>query len=219
MDVGRIDDLIAGFMLMKRGCNIFPILFNMMNNQENITIWESNWRELLDYTPYSNFMLIKINLLQILEKVIPKINNAELTCGICRLIRFRLIGILKSKLEGKRYDKIRAFTDGLALTNTSHCDDNVDLESLALNNLFSDYPIFTPLIGFNVAEINNLREKISNNLKVFDYCKLKPQNQTYDPVNILKIFDDLDINPLIEESLNNLALIRISLPQSKESVI
>ena len=211
MDVGRIYDLIAGFMLMKRGSNIYPILFNMINNRENEKIWESNWRELIAYTPYSNFTLIKINLLQILEKIAPKINNPELICGICRLTRFKLIGNLKSELEAKRYDKIRAFTDGLTLTNTSYCDDNVDLESIALSYLFSDYPIFTPLIGFDAEEINNLREKISRNLNVFDFCKLKPQNQNYNQAEILKIFNDLDIDPLIDEALKNMTKISISL--------
>ena len=211
MDVGRIYDLIAGFMLMKRGSNIYPILFRMINNEENDNIWESNWRELLTYTPYSNFTLVKINLLEILEKIIPKINNPELICGICRLTRFKLIGNLKSKLEAKRYDKIRAFTDGLTLTNTSYCDDNVDLESIASNYLFSDYPIFTPLIGFNAEEINNLKEKISSNLKIIDFCKLKPQNQNYNQVEILKVFNDLGIDPLIDEALINMTKISISL--------
>ena len=211
MDVGRIYDLIAGFMLMKRGSNIYPILFRMINNEENNNIWESNWRELLTYTPYSNFTLVKINLLEILEKIIPKINNPELICGICRLTRFKLIGNLKSKLEAKRYDKIRAFTDGLTLTNTSYCDDNVDLESIASNYLFSDYPIFTPLIGFNAEEINNLKEKISSNLKIIDFCKLKPQNQNYNQVEILKVFNDLGIDPLIDEALINMTKISISL--------
>ncbi|MCJ7652057.1 MAG: THUMP domain-containing protein [Candidatus Lokiarchaeota archaeon] len=211
MDVGRIYDLIAGFMLMKRGSNIYPILFSMINNRENDNIWESNWRELLAYTPYSNFTLIKINLLQILEKIVPKINNPELVCGICRLTRFKLIGNLKSKLEAKRYDKIRAFTDGLTLTNTSYCDDTVDLESIALCYLFLDYPIFTPLIGFDAEEINKLREKISRNLKIFDYCKLKPQNQNYNQAEILKVFNDLDIEPLIDEALKNMTKISISL--------
>ncbi len=211
MDVGRVYDLIAGFMLMKRGSNIYPILFNMINNRENEKIWESNWRELIAYTPYSNFTLIKINLLQILEKIAPKIKNPELICGICRLTRFKLIGNLKSELEAKRYDKIRAFTDGLTLTNTSYCDDNIDLESIALSYLFSDYPIFTPLIGFDAEEINNLREKISRNLNVFDFCKLKPQNQNYNQAEILKIFNDLDIDPLIDEALKNMTKINISL--------
>ncbi|MHA1455000.1 MAG: THUMP domain-containing protein [Promethearchaeota archaeon] len=197
MDVGRINDLIAGFMLMKRGSNIFPILFSMINNRENDNKWESNWRELLEYTPYSHFTLIKINLLEILEKIVPKINNTELICGICRLIRFKLIGNLKSELEAKRYDKIRAFTDGFTLTNTSYCDDNVDLESIALSYLFSNYPIFTPLCGFDAEEINNIKERISENLKIFEYCKLKPQNQSYNQAEILKVFNDLDIEPLI----------------------
>jgi len=211
MDVGRIYDLIAGFMLMKRGSNIFPILFCMTNNLENQNIWESNWRELLTYTPYSQFTLIKINLLQLLEKIVLKINNPELICGICRLTRFKLIGKLNSELEAKRYDNIRAFTDGLTLTNTSYCDDIVDLESIALSYLFSDYPIFTSLIGFDAKEIHNLREKISKNLKIFEYCKLKPQNQNYNQEEILKIFNNLNIDPLIDEALKNMTKINISL--------
>ncbi|MHA1671771.1 MAG: THUMP domain-containing protein [Promethearchaeota archaeon] len=211
MDVGRINDLIAGFMLMKRGSNIYPLLFNMTNNQENHDPWESNWKEILTYTPYSHLTLIKIDLLRILEKIYPKIKNPELICGICRLIRFKLIGDLKSKLEAKRYDKIRAFTDGLTFTNTSYCNDNVDLESIALSYLFSDYAIFTPLCGFDAEEINNIKERISENLKIFEYCKLKPQNQSYNQAEILKVFNDLDIDPLVDEALKNMTKISISL--------
>lgn len=212
MDVGRMNDLIAGFMLMKRGSNIYPILFSNIDSLEKDKIWESNWKELLSYTPFSHFTLIKINLLQILETIIPMLDNPELICGICRLIRFKLIGNLKSELEAKRYEKIRAFIDGLTLTNSSYCDDMVDLESIASSYLFSDYPVFTPLIGFDIEEINKLKEKISGNLKSFDYCKLKPERQNYQQVEILKIFNELDIDPLIDNALKNLTKINISLP-------
>ena len=44
MDVGRLNDSVSGFLMMKRGSNVYPILFNMMHNKEKDILWESNWK-------------------------------------------------------------------------------------------------------------------------------------------------------------------------------
>ncbi|MHA1191993.1 MAG: hypothetical protein ACTSP9_06810 [Promethearchaeota archaeon] len=77
--------------------------------------------------------------------------------------------------------------------------------------LIEKIPNTLDYIGFDAEEINNLREKISKNLKNFEYCKLKPQNQNYNQAEIMKVFNDLDIDPLIDEALKNMTKMSISL--------
>ena len=44
MDIGRLNDLISSFLLMKRGCVVYPVLFEITHNKIIFNIWKSNWK-------------------------------------------------------------------------------------------------------------------------------------------------------------------------------
>lgn len=209
MDIGRLNDLLAGFLLMRRGCEIYPILFKLTNDNITLEKWINNWREIIGYTPHSKFKMRIINLQMILRKIQDKLNDKDYLCAICRLLRFEILSKILKELQIEDFERIKAITDGISLNNSTSCTDIVDLESISLNYLFSEYPIFTPLIGLEAEDINEISSKISNNLNHLDYCLFKPQNQEINKEVLVKIYNSLNVNNLLSEALKNIEEINI----------
>ncbi|MFX1497142.1 MAG: THUMP domain-containing protein [Promethearchaeota archaeon] len=209
MDIGRVNDLVSGFLLLKRGCIIYPILFEMTEEHELINIWLSNWKALTKYIPFNHFILKKVNLVEILKITLTKIQNKKYICGICSLMRFDILSRIIENLSEDSDIKIRAITDGVSLNNSTFCPDHIDLDSIALSHLFSNVPIFTPIIGLDLDEINDLINKISKNLRSFDYCKLKPREQEFDSKIVKELYESLKLNELIQRAIQKAEEIRI----------
>ena len=70
--------------------------------------------------------------------------------------------------------------------------------------MFSEYPIFTPVIGLSINRGEDLIKKISNNIERLDYCQFKPQNQNIDIEEIKTLYKSLDLDSLIEKSINDI---------------
>ncbi len=209
MDVGRLNDLIAGFLLMRRGSEIYPVLFDITEDKALNDIWISNWKEVTDYIPFNQFRLRKVNLFNILKKLSSELSDTQYFCGICRLIRFDLLSRILMVSNFSFYGKIRAITDGVSLSCSSICSDSVDLDSIALNRLISNFPIFTPLIGFGRDNIQNLAFKISKKFKPIDYCPFKPNDQEFDAEKLNKIYDNLSLDNILEESVEKIEVIKL----------
>lgn len=209
MDIGRINDLLAGFLLMRRGCEISPILFKLTNDNITLEKWINNWREIIGYTPHSKFKIRIINLLTILKRIQDNLDDKDYLCAICRLLRFEILSKLLKELQIEDFERIKAITDGISLNNSTSCTDIVDLESISLNYLFSEYPIFTPLIGLEAEDINEISSKISSSLSSLDYCLFKPQNQEINREDLIKIYNSLNVNNLLSEALKNIEEINI----------
>jgi len=210
IDIGRTQDLLAGFLLMRRGAQIYPILFDLTKNDELFEKWISNWKEVFTYTPQLKFTIRKIDLYMLLDNIISKISEGEYVCAICRLVRFDIISKMIKELNIKDLKEIRAITDGVNLNNLTSCFDDVDLESIAFNYFFSEYPIFTPIIGLGSSEIKQFLKKLSPSIRNLNYCRFKPKNQEIDAKKLKSLYDSLDLNELIKECMNNLVEIKIS---------
>ena len=208
-NIGRVSDLLAGFLLMRRGCEIYPILFQLTNDNYFLESQLSNWKELANYSPKRNFIIRKVNLTKLIEKIENILKEKKYICAICRLIRFESQSIMLKEFDIEGFDRIRAISDGVSLNNTSLCPDEVDLESIALNYLFSKYPVFTPTIGLESNKVEELISKISRDLVNIDYCQFKPKNQEINIEEIKTLYKSLNLNDLILESLNNIEEIKI----------
>jgi thiamine biosynthesis protein ThiI len=211
MDVGRINDLLAGFLLMRRGCEIYPVLFDNTNNQETLNTWLKNWYEITKFVPLDNIPIIKINMFRILSQLESRLNEKQYFCAFCRIIRLAIITHYLKTQKEESISRIRAITDGTTLNNMTMCNDLVDLESISLNYLFSIYPIFTALIGLDDNAIKNYLTKISTSLKNFNYCAFKPQNQEINIDDIKNLYEKLKIEELIDKSLIDSECINLSL--------
>jgi thiamine biosynthesis protein ThiI len=212
LDIGRLSDLTAGFLIMRRGAEIHPILFKMMDDPGYIESWIENWKKIGLYSSYRNFTVNVIDLLGIMNEVIPLLDNKSLTCSFCRILRFVSIQALKENLHIQSFQNIRAIVDGLSFNNMNDCYDEIDLNSIGLNHHFSGFPIFTPLIGFDQQEIDELSKKISNQLIKLDYCQLKPKNQIFQAEEVMKVFKTLNLVSLLNKALKE--MIKVTIPMS-----
>ncbi|NVM46777.1 MAG: hypothetical protein HWN79_17865 [Candidatus Lokiarchaeota archaeon] len=201
MDIGRLNDLVAGFLLLRRGSEIYPILIDIKEDKSIDEIWFSNWREVSEYIPYNRFQLNIININQILNKIAVDLEDQKYFCGICRLIRFEVLSKILNNPNFPFYGKIRASVDGSSLNCSSICPDQVDLNTIANNTLVSILPIFTPIVGFGEKKLNDLIWKISPNLKRIDYCPFKPKDQEFDAERLKELYTSLKIDTMIEESI------------------
>jgi len=195
MDIGRLNDEIAGFLLMRRGSEIYPILIDLMEDGTDVEDWISNWKEIGDYIPKNNIRLAKFRIYDVLKEVYAELDEKQYFCGICRLIRFDLMSKILKNPKFQFYEKIKAVTDGISLNNSNYCPDSIDLETLAINTLHLTHPIFTPLIGIGESKIQDLSKKISKNLKKVNYCPFKPENnQVFDAEKLKEIYNSLNID-------------------------
>ena len=194
MDIGRLNDIIAGFLLMRRGSEIYPILIDLTEDETDIEDRISNWKEIGDYIPKSNIRLAKFRIYDVLKKVISELDEKQYFCGICRLIRFDLMSKILKNPKFQFYEKIKAVTDGISLNNSDYCPDSIDLETLAINTLNLSHPVFTPLIGIGENRIQDLSKKISKILKKVNYCPFKPVNQVFDAEKLKELYTSLNID-------------------------
>jgi len=200
MDVGRLNDLLAGFLLMRRGAMIYPVLFDLC--EEELEKRMSNWEKLLEFASFYNFTITKINLSELLEHVSNSLEDKEYLCAICRMVRFEIISRLLKTSNLRIYDGIRAISDGISLNSMTLCDDNVDLESIALNPLFSEYPVFTPVVGFDEKNVKDFLSDISESLVKVDYCRFKPKNQDFDSEKVKILYKNLNLDKNIKDCLD-----------------
>jgi len=216
LDIGRLNDLTAGFLIMRRGADIHPILFKMTEVQANLDQWIKNWKQIGFYSPHRHFIVNMVDLVSILKRIDPLLQDKSLTCGLCRLLRFDIIKRLSKKSEIPVFRDIRAIVDGLNLNDMNDCHDDIDLSSVGLNHHFSEFPIFTPLVGFNQKEIEEIEKKISNNLESLDYCQFKPKDQAFDAEALIKVYKNLNLESDIGEALMNMKTIAIPISDLNE---
>jgi thiamine biosynthesis protein ThiI len=209
MDIGRMNDIIAGFLLMRRGCVIYPIMFENINNQNSFKNWVSNWEKVRKYFPLKKFKLLKVDLFFILERIYEQIEDKRYFCSICRLIRFNILARLLNNSKQLGLEKSAGITDGTSLNKSTFCPDDIDLESLSINYLFSYYPIFTPNIGSSLERLTEQSNRISTELKKIDYCYFKPKNQEFNKEKLKEIYFSLKLDDLISNCIENIEEIKL----------
>ncbi|MHA1274435.1 MAG: THUMP domain-containing protein [Promethearchaeota archaeon] len=204
MDIGRLEDILAGFLLMRRGAYIYPILFTLTNDLPSIKIMISNWKKTIKYFPTNKIILRKIDLVNILKFISKNLSENKYICGLCRIIRFLIISKLLNDENYKINEKIKAISDGVSFNKSNRCNDNVDLESLSCTYLFSPHPYFTPIIGLSRKDIEIWLSKISPELKYTNYCMFKPKKQEFQIQKIMELFQSLKLNEKINECLQTI---------------
>lgn len=210
MDVGRREDLLGGFLLARRGSEIYPVLFNLMDEEGELEAWKSNWEQVSEYLPFKAFSLRIIDLKPIMDRAIENLQDKKFTCAVCRLIRFDLISRLLKVEENKDFMEVKAVSDGVTHNNNQTiCDDMVDLESIALSLEFMPHPIFTPVIGLGLKRMEKWLSRISNNLDEIRYCKYAPKDQEIKIDGLRELYRALNLEKLVKKSLNEMKIVKI----------
>ena len=208
MDVGRLSDLLAGFLLMKRGAEIYPFFFDLSEEESIFDQWMSNWREVAVFVPNYKFSIIRIKFSNSIREVMTLIEQNHV-CALCRVLRLMIISRIISNIKEGFQHGIKGITDGLSLTNSSACNDEIDLQTLSLNHLFSKYPIFTPTIGLDLPNLKNSCNKISKKLINIDYCPFNPQDQDFYIESITEIINSSSLENIISTCISKVERINI----------
>ena len=209
MDIGRLNDLLAAFMVMRRGCEIYPVLFDLTENEESFNEWISNWRHAVNFTPFFKFTVRRIKFKKIMDLISEMLKEPKYTCPMCRLLRYDIMGKILGEGTDRNLERIRAISDGVSLNDSSLCPDEIELESISLNYMFLEHPTFTPLIGLDSEEITKFLENISVNFKKVNYCPYKPKSQELDVEEVKKIYNSLNLNKLLNECIHDMEKILI----------
>jgi len=209
MDVGRLNDIFAALMLLRRGAEIHPVLFDLTNNEENINSWLNNWKKIFSFIPYKTFRLRIIDYVPIMNMICSEEYDKKNICSLCRFFRFNIL----SKMLGSASDsillKIRAISDGTTLVTSTLCNDRVDLKSILYSKIFTDHPVFTPLIGFNLEEIEEFKSKISSDFGSFEYCSYYKESQEFKEIKDDFLTKSSNIRKLIKSALDNVRVIDV----------
>jgi thiamine biosynthesis protein ThiI len=209
MDVGRLNDLLAAFMIMRRGSEIYPILFDLTENDDLFNTRISNWKQNVDFAPFYKFTVRRIKFRKIMDRISELLKENQYTCAMCRLLRYDVLGKILGEGVDRSIDRIRAISDGVSLNDLSLCPDEVELKTISLNYMFVNQPNFTPLIGLDSDKINEFLKTISTNFKKVDYCPFKPKNQEFNAEDVKKIYNSLNPKKLISECIHDMEKIKI----------
>ncbi len=208
MNIGRLTDYLATFLLMKRGCKIHPILFNLFEDKRKSDSKLKDWEIINNY--YNDTLNLKvIEFNPILKKIFNSIEEKEYICALCNLARLKIIANLIKSNQFLSKIKIRALTVGINLTDMDCCPNSVDIESLSYCYEFLELPIFTACIGLKSNEIKDLLNKISPNLKKENNCPYCPKNQKYDFKKISSIFISMNLDGFLAKELHKIKYFNI----------
>jgi adenylyl- and sulfurtransferase ThiI len=196
---------------MRRGSEIYPILFQLTSNNNFLELYKANWNDIIGYSHNFDIVVRKVNFTKVIDYINVNLKEKKFLCAICKLARLEALSIILNESGIEKLKQIRAISDGVSLNNTTFCPDKIDLETISLNHLFSTYPIFTPVIGLESNEIDEFLENVSKNLVNLDYCQFKPENQVINIEIVKKLYKSLDLTDLINECLNRLEEIGIKL--------
>ncbi|NVM52997.1 MAG: tRNA 4-thiouridine(8) synthase ThiI [Candidatus Helarchaeota archaeon] len=204
---GGIDSPVASWLIMKRGCDIFPLYcdntpFTTSAAYERVT---KVLRELFKYSPYKQITFFSAphgHTLERIKEVVPP----KLTCIFCKRTMYKVAERLAHRLNAKGI--VTGENLGQVASQT--------LDNLYVLNQSVKIPIFRPLIGFEKNETMNLSRKLglySSSIMQVPSCSAVPQYpETHGTLEkILDIEKENEIDKLVDEEFQGIKEIKLTL--------
>jgi len=138
---GGIDSAVSAWMMMKRGCTITPLFFEI-TGQKSLNRTKSVLNELNKWYIGHKTKLIVLKYKKILDKIGMNC-KANLTCLLCKRMMYRIA----EKIAEKNKTKIIVTGENLGQV-ASQTLDNLNVLDHAIQ-----MPVLRPLIGMNKEEI------------------------------------------------------------------
>ena len=197
-----IDGPIATYLMMKRGCIVFPILFynesHMDKRARNRAVAIA--KKLADFYPKLELRMVPFG--EILREFVDKAPR-ELTCVLCKRAMLRIANIIAEQV------KAEAIATGESLEQVA----GQTLTNLMVIDNASELFVLRPLVGMNKMEI----EKIARSIGTFGisikpaakYPAVPPYQKTC--ANLEKVLaaeSKIDIITMIKLALVKLEVIR-----------
>ena len=195
---GGIDSPVAGWMAMKRGCEVIFLHFwnEAMGGKGKI---EELMKILRSWQPEARLIVIPFRDIQ--NQVIAKV-PAEWRMIVYRRLMFRIAQAIAKKAGAK------ALVTGESLAQVA----SQTLDNMVVIEEASEMPVFRPLIGLDKQEIINLAKKIGTydiSIKPYqDCCSFMIAKHPITKARIeqvRKIEQPLDIQKLVKEVVKNVS--------------
>lgn len=200
---GGVDSTIATWLVMKRGCNVIPIHFELFpyygkdahERALNALKWLRMW------VPKLSWKVYVIPLGKIHNEITGKIDE-KYRCLICKVLMYRIA----EKIA--RREKAKAIITGEVIGQVA----TQTLINMTVLTKLIEIPILRPVLTFDKNEIIEFSKK----LNVYDIVVRKVQTCTLLPkiritkVNeekLIKQLQDIGIENLIDEALKNCKII------------
>ena len=199
---GGIDSPVAAYLMMKRGCMIFPVfLDNQPYTDDRARVRAvSVFKKLMEYYPKLELRVVPFG--QILQSFIGQAPR-ELTCVLCKRAMLRIAERVAEKVRAE------AIVTGESLGQVA----SQTLTNLSTIDQVSKLPVLRPLIGMDKVEIERMARAIGTfevSTKPTAGCSAVPRYpETYAKLEeVLEAESKLDIQALVDAALDKEKLVR-----------
>jgi thiamine biosynthesis protein ThiI len=202
---GGIDSPVGWFLVMKRGCPVVPVYF------DNNPYTDGNTTEramrvakvLFGWSIGFPRKVYVVNHGKNLEQIMK--TNRKYSCLLCKRMMYRVAERLAERLHAEGIVTGEAIGEQASQTLT-----NLRVLSAAI----TEYPVHRPLLGFDKAETETIARKIGT----YKFSSMKDSGCSavpYQPStkakleDVLKAEEKLDIEGMVEQSLESIKIIEL----------
>ncbi|ODS40785.1 tRNA 4-thiouridine(8) synthase ThiI [Candidatus Altiarchaeales archaeon WOR_SM1_SCG] len=185
---GGIDSPAAGFMMMRRGCELSVVHFG--NEIDEII------KKLENYSVHK----IKIYNIEreIFNEILGEISKVagKYTCVVCKRMMLKFAGKIAEATNAK----------GIVMGDSLGQVASQTLDNLMVVNSAASYPVYRPLIGMDKEDIVQIAKKIGTyELQSKEGCTFTPKkpSTSADLRKIEEIENEIGIDELIEKFMKN----------------
>lgn len=195
---GGIDSAVACWLVMKRGCSISPVYFDItpFTNRAATAKALDIAKRLFEWSIGFPRRVLLVPHGKNLETFVKK-SPRKLTCVLCKRMMYRIAERLAEmeKAEGI----VTGESIGQHASQTLH-------NLRVLNQAVAKYPVHRPLLGFNKLEIVELAKKIGTfniSTRTAEGCSAVPRSPATKArlQLVMKAEQELDISEMIQESV------------------
>lgn len=201
-----IDSPVASWLVMKRGCTVTLIHFNLQpfSGEETLKKVVDLAKCLASWSPAYKVKLLMVPFGKILEEIVEK-HPRKLTCILCKRMMLRI----SERIALKR--GLMGIVTGDSIgEQASQTLENMAVISEAVKRL----PIYRPLIGFDKPET----EKIAREIGTYDIsarpdegCKASPPRPSISAKldEVLEVERTLNVDELIEDAAHRVVELKV----------
>lgn len=198
---GGIDSAVASWMMMKRGCNIFPLYINTSpysDGEKGVERAKKVLEELNKWASGNKMKIYSVKNGKVMDEISEKTLD-KLRCLLCKRMMYRIAE--KICIRKKAVAIVTGENIGQVASQT--------LENMAVIDSAIEKPVLRPLLGLNKEEIVELAKKIGTyepSVMISGECSAVPEKpRTKGRISeVLKEEEKLDLEKMVEKTLKTL---------------
>lgn len=203
---GGIDSAVACWLVMKRGCSVIPLFFDIAPFTDEAAIAKALdvARELFKWSVGFPRRVYIVQHGRNLETFVG-VNPRKLTCILCKRMMYRIAERIAE------IEKAEGIITGEAIGEQAS---QTLINLRVLNEAVTNYPVHRPLLGFNKLETEKLAKKISTfeiSIRKAKGCSAAPGKPATKArlENVKKAEQELDLEGMVEESIAEAKIVTV----------